>query len=83
MKYNPRAAHRLASLAGFLQRHPYQSAANSQGFLACLYEMQEMLVEITGMNAVSLAPMAGSQGEFAGVMMILAYHRARGDRSTN
>ncbi len=79
MKYNPRAAHRLASLPGFLQRHPYQSAENSQGFLVCLYEMQEMLVEITGMNAVSLAPMAGSQGELAGVMMILAYHGARGD----
>lgn len=79
MKYNPRAAHRLASLPGFLQRHPDLPAANSQGFLACLYELQEMLVEITGMNAVSLTPMAGSQGEFAGVMMIQAYHRARGD----
>jgi len=79
MKYNPRAAHRLASLPGFLQRHPYTFAANSQGFLACLYEMQEMLIEITGMSGVSLTPMAGSQGELAGVMMILAYHRARGD----
>lgn len=79
MKYNPRAAHRLASLSGFLQRHPYMPAANSQGFLACLYELQETLLEVTGMSAVSLTPMAGSQGEFAGVMMILAYHRARGD----
>ena len=79
MKYNPRAAHRLASLSGFLQRHPYLPAADSQGFLACLYELQEILVEVTGMSAVSLAPMAGSQGEFAGVMMILDYHRSRGD----
>lgn len=79
MKYNPRAAHRLASLPGFLQRHPYHPAVHSQGFLACLHELQEMLIEITGMSAVSLTPMAGSQGEFAGVAMILAYHRARGD----
>lgn len=79
MKYNPRAAHRLASLPGFLQRHPYQPAASSQGFLACLYELQEYLLEITGMSGVSLTPMAGSQGEFAGVMMMLAYHRSRND----
>ncbi len=79
MKYNPRAAHHLASLPGFLQRHPYHSTANSQGFLACLYELQEILLEVTGMSAVSLTPMAGSQGEFAGVMMIVAYHRARSD----
>lgn len=79
MKYNPRAAHRLASLTGFLQRHPYHSVANSQGFLACLYELQEILIEVTGMSAVSLAPMAGAQGELAGVAMIAAYHRARGD----
>jgi glycine dehydrogenase subunit 2 len=79
MKYNPRAAHHLVSLPGFLARHPYQSAAESQGFLACLYELQEMLAEVTGMSAVSLTPMAGAQGELAGVMMITAYHRSRGD----
>jgi glycine cleavage system P protein (glycine dehydrogenase) subunit 2 len=80
MKYNPRAAHHLASLPGFLQRHPYHPVAHSQGFLACLYELQEMLIDITGMSAISLTPMAGSQGEFAGVAMMLAYHRARGDQ---
>lgn len=79
MKYNPKAAHALASLSGFLYRHPHQSVAQSQGFLACLYELQEILAEVTGMSAVSLTPMAGSQGEFAGVAMMLAYHRARGD----
>src|SRR5690606_20341695 len=51
----------------------------SQGFLACLYELQEMLKEVTGMRGVSLTPMAGAQGEFAGVAMIRAYHQARGD----
>ena len=79
MKYNPRVAHHLASLTGFLQRHPYHPTKDSQGFLACLFELQEMLLEITGMSAVSLAPMAGSQGELAGVAMIMAYHHARGD----
>ncbi len=44
-----------------------------------MYDLQEMLKEITGMRAVSLSPAAGSQGEFAGVSMIRAYHDARGD----
>lgn len=79
MKYNPRAAHKLASLPGFLQRHPYSDLRSSQGFLCCLHELQNMLVEATGMKAVSLTPMAGAQGEFAGVKMIRAYHHARGD----
>jgi glycine dehydrogenase subunit 2 len=51
----------------------------SQGFLACMYELQEMLKDVTGMEAVSLAPMAGAQGEFAGVAMIRAYHDANND----
>ncbi len=79
MKYNPRAAHKLASLPGFLARHPYSDLRSSQGFLRCMHELQELLIEVTGMKAVSLAPMAGAQGEFAGVKMIQAYHHARGD----
>ncbi|HPD99479.1 MAG TPA: aminotransferase class V-fold PLP-dependent enzyme, partial [Candidatus Saccharibacteria bacterium] len=83
MKYNPRSAHKLASLPGFLGRHPYSDSYSSQGFLRCMYELQEMLIEVTGMKAVSLAPMAGAQGEFAGVKMIRAYHHARGEDSRN
>ncbi len=79
MKYNPRACNTLASLPGFLGRHPQQRAQDSQGILACLWELQEMLREVTGMTAVSLTPMAGAQGEFAGVAMIRAYHDARND----
>jgi glycine dehydrogenase subunit 2 len=79
MKYNPRVCHQLASLPGFLARHPLAPVRGSQGFLACLYELQAMLQEITGMAAVSLTPMAGAQGEFAGVAMIRAYHVAQGD----
>jgi len=79
MKYNPRACNSLASLPGFLSRHPAAPEGHSQGLMACLFELQEMLKVVTGMHAVSLAPAAGAQGELAGVMMIRAYHDARGD----
>ncbi|HEY5644678.1 MAG TPA: aminomethyl-transferring glycine dehydrogenase subunit GcvPB [Pseudomonadales bacterium] len=79
MKYNPRGAHKAASLPGFAGRHPLAPERVSQGFLSCLYDLQEILADVTGMKAVSLTPMAGAQGEFAGVAMIRAYHEARGD----
>ena len=80
MKYNPRGAHKAASLPGFQNRHPLAPDRVSQGFLSCLYDLQEILADVTGMKGVSLTPMAGAQGEFAGVAMIRAYHEARGDR---
>src|SRR6202521_590109 len=79
MKYNPRACNQYAMLPEFLARHPLGPESHGQGLLACLYELQEMLKEVTGMQAVALSPMAGAHGEFAGVAMIRAYHRARGD----
>jgi len=79
MKYNPRGVHRLAMLEGFLNHHPLSLDINSQGFMSCAYELQEILKSVTGMHGVSLTPMAGAQGEFAGVAMIRAYHHARGD----
>ena len=79
MKYNPRGVHKSASLPGFLDRHPLTPADASQGTLQALYELQQYLMEITGMPGVSLTPMAGSQGEFAGVAMIKAYHQSRGE----
>lgn len=79
MKYNPRASNKLAMLPGFLARHPLSPESMGQGFLACMYELQEMLKDVTGMKAVSLTPAAGAQGEFAGMAMIRAYHDARGD----
>jgi glycine dehydrogenase subunit 2 len=66
-------------LPGFLGRHPLGAVGHGQGFLACMHELQEMLKSVTGMPGVSLTPMAGAQGEFAGVAMIRAYHRSRGD----
>ncbi|MCC5810012.1 MAG: aminomethyl-transferring glycine dehydrogenase subunit GcvPB [Ectothiorhodospiraceae bacterium] len=83
MKYNPRGCNRLAMLPGFLDRHPWAPDSVSQGVMSCLHDLQEMLAEVTGMAGVSLTPMAGAQGEFAGVAMIRAYHLARGDEARN
>lgn len=79
MKYNPPGAHKMASLPGFLSRHPLSDLSHSQGYMHCAYELQEMLKVVTGMQGVSLTPMAGAQGELAGVLMIRAYHEARKD----
>ena len=79
MKYNPRGCNTYAMLPGFLDRHPLAPEDVSQGFLACMYELQQMLCRVSGMRAFSLTPMAGAQGEFAGVAMIRAYHLDRGD----
>ena len=83
MKYNPKACNQYAMLPEFLARHPLGPESHGQGFLACMYELQEMLKEVTGMQAVALSPMAGAHGEFAGVAMIRAYHRSRGDLARN
>jgi glycine dehydrogenase subunit 2 len=83
MKYNPKACNQYAMLPGFLGRHPLAPESLGQGFLACMFELQEMLKEVTGMQGVALSPMAGAHGEFAGVAMIRAYHRARGDLARN
>ena len=79
MKYNPRACNALALLPEFAGRHPSGPVSHGQGFLTCMFELQEMLKDVTGMKGVSLTPMAGAQGELAGVAMIKAYHEARGD----
>lgn len=83
MKYNPHIMQKIASYDGFANLHPYMPAEHSQGLLACLYELQEYLKEITGMQGVALSPMAGAHGEFAGVSMIRAYHLSRGDTERN
>jgi len=79
MKYNPKVCNSLAMLPGFLSRHPLSPEKFSQGFMACMYELQNMLCEVTGMAGFSLTPMAGAQGEFAGIAMIRAYHDANND----
>jgi glycine dehydrogenase subunit 2 len=83
MKYNPKACNQYAMLPEFLARHPLGPESHGQGFLECMYELQEMLKEVTGMQAVALSPMAGAHGEFAGVAMMRAYHRSRGELARN
>lgn len=83
MKYNPRACNSLAMSDGFLNRHPHAPAQLSQGYLACMHHLQEILQDVTGMDAVSLTPMAGAQGEFSGIAMIKAYHEERKDFERN
>jgi glycine dehydrogenase subunit 2 len=78
MKYNPRGVHKAASLPGFVNRHPLGLDEFGQGFLQALFELQTFLADITGLPGVSLSPMAGSQGEFAGVAIFKAYHQSRG-----
>lgn len=79
MKYNPRGVHKAANITGFSNRHPLMPVDASQGVLQALFMLQTYLLDITGMSGISLTPMAGSQGEFAGVAMIKAYHQSRGD----
>ncbi len=79
MKYNPKINEDLASLGSFADLHPYQPVEMVQGTLELMYDLGELLSEITGMDAVSLQPAAGAHGELAGIMMIRAYHEARGD----
>ncbi|NIM05669.1 MAG: aminotransferase class V-fold PLP-dependent enzyme, partial [Armatimonadetes bacterium] len=79
MKYNPKWHEDIAKLPGFQDIHPYQPVETAQGALKLMYELQKLLAEITGMNAASLAPMAGAQGELAGLLMVRAYHHARGE----
>ncbi len=80
MKYNPRVCNTLVNLPRLERHHPAAPEEASQGVMACLFELQQMLAEVTGMSAVSLTPMAGAQGEYTGVSMIRAYHEARGER---
>lgn len=79
MKYNPRGTYKATRLSGFLDQHPLAPASSSQGVMAASYELQQILAEITGMAGTSLTPMAGAQGEFAGISMIKAYHNANGN----
>jgi glycine dehydrogenase subunit 2 len=80
MKYNPKWHEDVARLPGFTSVHPYQPIDSAQGALRLMFELQELLTEITGMATTSLAPMAGSQGELASILMVKAYHQSRGDK---
>src|SRR6267378_2612724 len=82
MKYNPKINEDMARLAGFARLHPLTPESASQGALRLMDELARDLAEVSGMDHVSLQPAAGAQGELAGVLMIRAYHLARGERRT-
>ena len=79
MKYNPRINETVARFAGFNQLHPYVPESLCQGALELMWELAEFLQEISGFARVTLAPAAGAHGEFTGVKMIRAYHKAQGN----
>src|SRR5208282_5104325 len=79
MKYNPKRHERLASLPGIVDVHPLQSGESCQGMLQLLWEMQNILAEIAGLDAVSLQPAAGAQGELTALLVAHAYFKDRNE----
>ncbi|MCG8589903.1 MAG: aminomethyl-transferring glycine dehydrogenase subunit GcvPB [Proteobacteria bacterium] len=80
MKYNPKLNEKIARLPGFAASHPLLPESELQGFLELCWRLEQALAEVSGMDRVTLQPAAGAQGELAGIMMIRAYHEARGER---
>src|SRR5919109_655694 len=80
MKHNPRGNERVVALPGFRDLHPLQDEDGTQGALELMWRLQEILAEICGLDAVSLQPAAGSQGEVTGLMLMRAYFADRGEQ---
>ncbi|MFY8052064.1 MAG: aminomethyl-transferring glycine dehydrogenase subunit GcvPB, partial [Armatimonadaceae bacterium] len=83
MKYNPKINDVAVQMPGFARVHPFQPEETVQGTLQILFDMQNWLSAILGMDAVSLQPAAGAHGELLGLMLIRAYHVSRGDAHRN
>jgi len=79
MKYNPKINEKLSAIPEFSQLHPDQDPMQVQGALQVLYELQDYLKSITGMDGISLQPAAGSQGELVGLLLMQRYHRSKGE----
>lgn len=79
MKYNPKVNEEMAALPGFTNVHPLAPQCATQGSMEVIYELQNNLGEITGMDAFTLQPAAGAHGEFTGLLLIKSYHKARND----
>ncbi len=82
MKYNPKRNERLSSLPGLIHLHPYQPEETLQGLLQLLFELQQILGEISGLPAVTLQPAAGAHGELTALMVAAAHFRAAGETRT-
>src|SRR5215207_3362257 len=83
MKWNPKVNEWAARLPGFAQLHPMAPDAVAQGTLQLLWELEQILIEISGMQSVTLQPAAGAHGELTGILMIREYHRSRGEDRTD
>jgi glycine dehydrogenase subunit 2 len=79
MKHNPKINEEIAALGGFANAHPLAGDDVNQGSLRVIFELQKVLAEISGFDAVSTQPSAGAQGEMTGLLLIRAYHRSRGE----
>ena len=79
MKYNPKINEEIAALDDFKNLHPLQKEESVQGALRLMYELDESLAEIAGMDKMTLQPAAGAHGEITGVLLIRAYHEKRGE----
>jgi glycine dehydrogenase subunit 2 len=80
MKYNPKRHERLAALGGLADLHPLAPDESSQGMLHLLWELQNILAEIAGLDAVSLQPAAGAHGELTALLVAAAYFRDKGEK---
>ena len=79
MKYNPRVNEFVSRLEGIAEAHPYQPENLSQGVLQIIRVLQDCLIEITGMDTITLQPAAGAHGEFTGILLTRAYHQSKGN----
>jgi glycine dehydrogenase subunit 2 len=79
MKYNPKICEEINRWEQFAMLHPYQDESTTQGTLQIMYELEQMLCEITGMDRFTLQPAAGAQGEFTGLLLARAYHESNKD----
>src|SRR5271154_2988643 len=79
MKYNPRVNELVSRLEGIAEAHPYQPEHLSQGVLQIIRTLQDCLIEITGMDTITLQPAAGAHGEFTGILLTRAYHQSKGN----
>src|SRR5271170_5562521 len=83
MKYNPRVNEFVSRIEGIAEAHPYQPEHLSQGVLQIIRTLQDCLIEITGMDTITLQPAAGAHGEFTGILLARAYHKSKGDARKN
>jgi len=79
MKYNPRVNELVARIEGLAEAHPYRPDSLSQGILEVIELLQRCLIEITGMDAITLQPAAGAHGEFTGILLVRAWHESQGN----